>query len=58
MPRCGAGAGEPPEFGEAIAILAAFGLLNLAYGALARAYDPALAARMSALLADAVGPRG
>ena len=28
------------EFGEAIAILAAFGLLNLAYGALARAYEP------------------
>ena len=28
------------EFGEAIAILAAFGLLNLAYGTIARAYDP------------------
>ena len=27
------------EFGEAIAILAAFGLLNLAYGTLARAYE-------------------
>ena len=30
------------EFGEAIAILAAFGLLNLAYGTLARDYDPPL----------------
>ena len=29
------------ESGEAIAILAAFGLLNLAYGAIARAYDGA-----------------
>jgi geranylgeranyl diphosphate synthase type II len=28
------------EFGEATAILAAFGLLNLAYGTLARAYEP------------------
>ena len=46
------------EFGEAIAILAAFGLLNLAYGAIARAYDPPIAARMSALIADAVGPEG
>jgi geranylgeranyl diphosphate synthase type II len=46
------------EFGEATAILAAFGLLNLAYGALARAYEPALAVRMSALLSDAVGTEG
>ena len=46
------------EFGEAVAILAAFGLLNLAYGSLARAYDPAVATRMSALIADAVGPEG
>lgn len=46
------------EFGEAVAILAAFGLLNLAYGAIARAYDPPIAARMSALIADAVGPEG
>ncbi len=44
--------------GEAIAILAAFGLLNLAYGALARACDPGLAARMSSILSDAVGPAG
>ena len=46
------------EFGEAIAILAAFGLLNLAYGTLARAYDAALAARLSSLVAEAVGTEG
>ena len=46
------------EFGEAIAILAAFGLLNLAYGTLARVYEPALASRVSALLADAIGLDG
>jgi geranylgeranyl pyrophosphate synthase len=46
------------QFGEATAILAAFGLLNLAYGEIARAYDPPLAARMSALISDAVGPEG
>src|SRR5215472_15699579 len=46
------------EFGEATAILAAFGLLNLAYGALAGAYDPPLASRMASLLSDAVGPAG
>ncbi|HYT77259.1 MAG TPA: polyprenyl synthetase family protein [Vicinamibacterales bacterium] len=46
------------EFGEATAILAAFGLLNLAYGALAKTYEPALASRMSTLLSDAIGPEG
>ena len=46
------------ESGEAVAILAAFGLLNLAYGAIARAYDPALSARLSAILSEAVGPGG
>jgi geranylgeranyl diphosphate synthase, type II len=45
-------------FGEAIAILAAFGLLNHAYGALARSYEPALAASLGALVSDAVGSRG
>jgi geranylgeranyl diphosphate synthase type II len=45
-------------FGEATAILAAFGLLNLAYGAIARGYDPPLAARMSSILSDAVGAAG
>lgn len=46
------------ESGEAIAILAAFGLLNLAYGAIARAYEPPMAARMSSVLSEAVGPAG
>jgi geranylgeranyl diphosphate synthase type II len=46
------------EFGEAIAILAAFGLLNLSYATLARAYDAALSARLCSLLSDAVGTEG
>jgi geranylgeranyl diphosphate synthase type II len=46
------------EFGEAVAILAAFGLLNLAFATLARAYDAPMAARLSALMSDAVGPGG
>jgi geranylgeranyl diphosphate synthase type II len=46
------------EFGEAIAILAAFGLLNMAFGTLAREYEPALAAGVSSLLANAVGLEG
>jgi geranylgeranyl diphosphate synthase type II len=46
------------EFGEAIAILAAFGLLNLAYATLAHAYDAPLSAQLSSLLADAVGTEG
>jgi len=46
------------EFGEAIAILAAFGLLNLAYATVARAYDAPLASRLSTLLSDAVGADG
>jgi geranylgeranyl diphosphate synthase, type II len=45
-------------FGEAMAILAAFGLLNVALQTLARAYEPALACRMTALLSDAVGTDG
>jgi geranylgeranyl diphosphate synthase, type II len=45
-------------FGEATAILAAFGLLDLAFGTLARGYQPDLAARLTALVADAVGPDG
>lgn len=45
-------------FGEAIAILAAFGLLNHAYGAIARGYDPPLAAALAALVSEAVGSRG
>jgi geranylgeranyl diphosphate synthase type II len=46
------------KFGEAIALLAAFGLLNRAYATLARAYDPALGARLNGLLSDAVGIDG
>ncbi|HYT64947.1 MAG TPA: polyprenyl synthetase family protein [Vicinamibacterales bacterium] len=46
------------EFGESVAILAAFGLLNLAYGELARAYEPPVASRMATLVSDAVGPAG
>ena len=44
--------------GEAIAILAAFGLLNLAYGQLAHGYDGVMASRMSGILSEAVGVTG
>jgi geranylgeranyl diphosphate synthase type II len=53
--------GQPSNhlaFGESIAILAAFGLLNLAYRVLARAYDPTLASTLSTMLSDAVGLDG
>lgn len=46
------------EFGEAIAILAAFGLLNLAFGTIAHAYDPELSARLTKAVAASVGPEG
>jgi geranylgeranyl diphosphate synthase type II len=46
------------EFGESIAILAAFGLLNLAYAEMARAYEPPLAAALSTRLGTAVGLDG
>ncbi len=46
------------EFGEAIAILAAFGLLNQAYLTIARSYPPELAAALSRLVGDAVGCDG
>ena len=45
-------------FGEPIAILAAFGLLNLSYNVLARTYDPPLASALSTMLAAAVGLDG
>ncbi len=45
-------------YGEAVAVLAAFGLLNEAYRHLARSYDAPLAARLTALCADAVGLDG
>jgi geranylgeranyl diphosphate synthase type II len=44
--------------GEAVAILAAFGLLNEAYGHLTRSYDASLASRLTSLYADAVGLDG
>ena len=46
------------EFGEAIAILAAFGLLNLAFETIAHAYDAGLAARLTKAIAGSVGPEG
>jgi geranylgeranyl pyrophosphate synthase len=46
------------QFGEAIAILAAFALLNEAFGNIVRAYEPSLAARMTALLHSSVGIDG
>jgi geranylgeranyl diphosphate synthase type II len=45
-------------FGQAIAILAAFGLLDAAFAVAARGYPPALAAQLTALIADAVGTDG
>jgi len=45
-------------FGEAITILAAFGLLNEALGHLARSYDAALSQRLSVLVTGAVGLDG
>lgn len=46
------------EFGEAIAILAAFGLLNLAYGTVARTYEPMISVRLITILSDAIGGDG
>jgi geranylgeranyl diphosphate synthase type II len=46
------------EFGEAIAILAAFALLNEAFGNLAHSYPPSMAARMTTLLHHSVGVDG
>ena len=45
-------------YGEAVAILAAFGLLNEAYRHLSRSYEGPLAARLTSLYADAVGLDG
>jgi geranylgeranyl diphosphate synthase type II len=53
--------GQPANhvaFGEAIAILAAFGLLNLAYRTIAREYRPEMAAALARLVGDAVGCDG
>jgi geranylgeranyl diphosphate synthase type II len=46
------------KFGEAIAILAAFALLNRAFGTIAESYDAAAASRLTRLVSEAVGPRG
>jgi geranylgeranyl diphosphate synthase, type II len=46
------------EFGEAIAILAAFALLNLSFGTIATACEPPLSTRISQLLSDAIGTDG
>ena len=45
-------------FGEAIAILAAFGLLNLAYRTIAASYPGELGAAIARWLADAIGGDG
>ena len=45
-------------YGEAVAILAAFGLLNEAYRHLSRNYEGPLAARLTSLFTDAVGLDG
>ena len=46
------------KFGEAIAVLAAFGLLNGAFAAVSSSYEPALANRLTRLIAEAVGGDG
>ena len=46
------------QFGEAIAILAAFALLNLSFGTLANSCEPPLSSRLSKLLSDAIGVDG
>jgi geranylgeranyl pyrophosphate synthase len=46
------------EFGEATAILAAVGLLNLAFGRLAADYDPRLACALARVMSDAIGSEG
>ena len=45
-------------FGDAVTILAAFGLLNDSYGHVARSYEPALAQQIATLFTDAVGLDG
>lgn len=46
------------EFGEAIAILAAFALLNEAFGHVARSYEPEAASPLTSLLSASVGVDG
>ena len=44
--------------GEAMALMAAFNLFNMAFAAVAREYEPALARQLTALLAQAAGSEG
>lgn len=44
--------------GQAMALMAAFNLFDLAFATIASSYDPPLARRLTALLAEAVGSRG
>lgn len=44
--------------GEAIALMAAFGLFNLAFATIARSYDPPTALRLTAIMSEAVGSNG
>jgi len=46
------------EFGEAVTVLAAFGVLNEAYGHIARSYEAPLAQRLTTLLSGAIGLDG
>lgn len=46
------------QFGEAVTVLAAFGLLNEAYAHIARSYEAAPAQRLTTLLAGAIGLDG
>ena len=46
------------QFGEAVATLAAFGLLSDAFGLIAAAYEPSLARDLSTLLSSAIGSDG
>lgn len=45
-------------FGEAVTILAAFGLLNAAFASLAKSYEPPLASRLAGVTGDAIGLDG
>jgi geranylgeranyl diphosphate synthase type II len=44
--------------GEAVALMAAFNLFDLAFATLASSYEPPLASRLTLLMSDAVGSKG
>lgn len=46
------------QFGEAVAVLGAFGLLSDAYGVIAGAYDAPVARELTSLLSSAIGSDG